>query len=135
MAEQRRLDAEDGVDVEVPDLHDPIPEQAPSSPASEHSAVPPPGQETGTSSQPSLTNPSSSTDPDMPEFDQSSYAPTPGNDMIMIVLQLLASLRVVFVILDAKNAFCTISREECLKEYQPTNIIAKYTHKHDWLAG
>ena len=42
----------------------------------------------------------------MAEFDQSSYALTPGNDTIMIVLQLLASLPVVLIILDARNAFC-----------------------------
>ena len=42
----------------------------------------------------------------MAEFAQTSYAPTPGNDTIVIVLQLLASLRVVLIILDAKNAFC-----------------------------
>ncbi|MDA8609482.1 hypothetical protein N9L19_01045 [bacterium] len=45
-------------------------------------------------------------DPDMAEFDHSSYAPTPGNDTIRICIQVLASLQVSLVILDAKNAFC-----------------------------
>ena len=42
----------------------------------------------------------------MAEFDRGAYAPTPGNDRIMLVLQILAALRVALILLDAKSAFC-----------------------------